>query len=81
MASHHSDDEEEVSNEFSIYDNDAQGVINELLNECKIMYKTISSQKKQITSLEAKFDTIEKEFEMEKQNVISEQKQNFVCKN
>lgn len=49
MASHHSDDEEnEVSNDFSLYDSDAQDAINELLNECKILYKTISSQKKQI---------------------------------
>lgn len=32
-ASHHSDhDEEEVSNEISYYDNDAQGAIYELLN-------------------------------------------------
>lgn len=42
MASHHSDDEdEEVSNDFSIYGNDAQGAIHELLNECKIMYKIV----------------------------------------
>ena len=53
MASHHSDDEDnEVSNEFSLFDSDAQGAIDELLNECKILYKTISSQKKQISSLE-----------------------------
>lgn len=38
MASQHSDDEyEEVSTEFSSYDNDAQSEINELLNECKIL--------------------------------------------
>ncbi|XP_050877803.1 uncharacterized protein LOC127081601 [Lathyrus oleraceus] len=49
MASHHSDDEvNEVSNDFSLFDNDVQGAIDELLNECKILYKTISSQKKQI---------------------------------
>lgn len=82
MASHHSDDEnDEVSNEFSIYDNDAQGVIDELLNECKILYKTISSQKKQISSLEEKVSTMEKDFRDEKQKLISEQKQNFVCNN
>ncbi|XP_050902203.1 uncharacterized protein LOC127112050 [Lathyrus oleraceus] len=39
MASHHSDDEEdEVSNEFSLFDSDAQGATNELLEECKILY-------------------------------------------
>src|ERR1044072_5748785 len=82
MASHHSDDENvEVSNEFSIYDNDAQGVIDELLNECKILYKTISSQKKQISSLEENVSTMEKDFKDEKQKIISEQKQNFVYNN
>ena len=55
MASHHSDDEEdEVSINFSLFDSDAQGAINELLEECKILYKTISSQKKTILSLEGK---------------------------
>src|SRR4051812_39107703 len=45
MASHHSDDEDnEVSNKFTIYENDAQGAIDELLNECKKLYKTIASQ-------------------------------------
>ncbi|XP_050875904.1 uncharacterized protein LOC127079563 [Lathyrus oleraceus] len=40
MVSHHSDDEEnEVSNNFSLYDSDAQGAINELLEECKICIK------------------------------------------
>ena len=44
MASYHSDNEDdEVSNEFSLFDSDAQGAIDELLNECKILYKTISS--------------------------------------
>ena len=63
MASHHSDDEDnEVSNEFSLFDSDAQGAIDELLNECKILYKTISSQKKQISSLEEKCESMEKDF-------------------
>lgn len=47
MISYHSDDEEyEVSNEKLSYDNDAQGAIDELLNEYKIMYKTVLTQKK-----------------------------------
>lgn len=67
MASHHSDDEnDEVSNEFSIYDNDTQGAIDELINECKAFYKTLSNQKKQISSLEEKIDNMEKDFEVEK---------------
>ena len=78
MALHHSDDEEEVSNDFSLFDDDAQDAINELLNECKILYKTISSQKKQISSLEEKIEIFEKDFENEKQKMISEKK-NFVC--
>jgi hypothetical protein len=42
MASHHSDDEnEEVSSKSSSCDNDYQSAINELLNECKILYKTV----------------------------------------
>ena len=69
MASHNSDNEDdEVSNEFSIFDSDAQGAIDEILNECKIMYKTISSQKKQISSLEEKCETMEKDFKDEKKN-------------
>lgn len=71
MTSHHSDDEyEEVSNDFFIYDNDAQGAIDELLNECKVLYKMMSNQKKQILSLEEKIDTMEKYFEIEKQNLV-----------
>ncbi|XP_050883362.1 uncharacterized protein LOC127086620 [Lathyrus oleraceus] len=67
MESHYSDDEdEEVSNDYSIYDNDAQGSIDEFLNECKILYNTVSKQKKQILSLEEKIDTIESYFEVEK---------------
>ena len=82
MASHHSDDEEgEVSYDNSLYDNGAQGAIDELLNECKILYKTISSQKKLISSLEEKVKTIEKEHKDEKEKMISDQKQNFVCNN
>ena len=47
MASHHSDDEDgEVNYDNSLYNNGAQGAIDELLNECKILYRTISSQKK-----------------------------------
>lgn len=42
IASHHSDDEyEEVSNDFSLYDNYAQGSIDELLNEFKILHKMV----------------------------------------
>ncbi|XP_050914601.1 uncharacterized protein LOC127129463 [Lathyrus oleraceus] len=79
MASHHSDDEvNEVSNDFSLFDNDVQGAIDELLNECKILYKTISSQKKQISVLEEKIEKMEKCFEVE-EKMISDQKQNFVC--
>lgn len=67
MASHYSDDEnEEVSNDFFLYDNDAQGAIDELLDECKFMYKTMSTQNKQILYLEEKIDTMEKDFEIEK---------------
>ncbi|CAJ2660665.1 unnamed protein product [Trifolium pratense] len=81
MASHHSDDEsEEVSSKSSSYNNDYQGAINELLNECKILYKTVSTQKKQILSLEEKIDTMEKNFENEKQSYIEREKQNFTCK-
>ena len=82
MASHHSDDEDsEVSYSVSLFDNDLQGVINELLNECKILYITISSQNKQISSLEEKVETMEKDFNNEKERMISDQKHNFVCKN
>ncbi|CAJ2657071.1 unnamed protein product [Trifolium pratense] len=81
MASHHSDDEcEEVSSKSSSYDNDFQGAINELLNECKILYKTVSTQKKQIQSLEEKIDTMEMNFEIEKQSFLEKEKQNFTCK-
>ena len=80
MASHHSDDEvNEVSNDFSLFDNDVQGAIDELLTECKILYKTISSQKKQISVLEEKIEKMEKGFQVEKEKMISDQKQNFVC--
>ncbi|XP_050909962.1 uncharacterized protein LOC127123830 [Lathyrus oleraceus] len=79
MTSHHSNNEEdEVNNEFSLYDSDAQGAINELLKECKILYKTISSQKKLISTLEEKVVTMEKDVDDEKHKMISE-KQNFVC--
>ncbi|XP_050908932.1 uncharacterized protein LOC127122675 [Lathyrus oleraceus] len=62
MASHYFDDEEyKVSSNISIYDSDAQGAINKLLKECKILYKTISSQKKIISSLEEKVVTSEKD--------------------
>ncbi|WJX50352.1 hypothetical protein P8452_36670 [Trifolium repens] len=81
MASHHSDDEdEEVSSKSSSYDNDYQNAINELLNECKILYKKVSTQKKTIQSLEEKIDTMETNFEVEKQNLLEKEKQNFTCK-
>ena len=61
IASHHSDDEDgEVSYDNSLYDNGAQGAIDELLNECKIIHRSISSRKKIISSLEEKAETIEK---------------------
>lgn len=61
MASLHFDDEHDaVSNEKLSYDNDTQESINELLNECKIMYKYVSIQKKQILSLEEKFTLCKK---------------------
>lgn len=44
LISNHSDDEEdEVSKEKLSYDNDVQGAIDELLNKCKILYKTMST--------------------------------------
>ncbi|XP_058733367.1 uncharacterized protein LOC131604975 [Vicia villosa] len=77
MASHHSYDEnDEVSNEFSIFDNDAQGAINELLNECKMLYRTISTQEKQIKILE-KMDTMQKDFEVEKKQYVDKIEQKF----
>ena len=76
MASHHSDDEDdEVSSNFSIFDNDAQGAIDELLSECKILYKTISSQKKQISILEENIEKMENNFKDEKEELIK----NFAC--
>jgi hypothetical protein len=81
MASHHSDDEnEEVSSKSSSCDNDYQSAIYELLNECKILYKTVSTQKKKIQSLEEKIDTMEMNFEVEKQSFLEKEKQNFTCK-
>ncbi|KAK2353731.1 gag-protease polyprotein [Trifolium repens] len=78
MASHHSDDEdEEVSSRSSSYENDYQSAINELLNECKILYKKVSTQKKTIQSLEEKIDTMETNFEIEKQSFLEKEKQNF----
>ena len=72
MASHHSDSEDdEVSNQFYLFDSDAQGIIDELLNEWKILYKTISSQKKQISSLEEKCESMEKDLKDEKQKLVS----------
>jgi hypothetical protein len=69
MDSHHSDDEEEeVSNETSSH-NETLGAIDELLNECEILYKTVPTQKKQILSLEEKIDTMKKYFEVEKQKL------------
>ncbi|XP_058785608.1 uncharacterized protein LOC131660382 [Vicia villosa] len=76
MALHHSNDEnDEVSNEFSIYDNDVQGAINELLNECKMLYRTVSTQEKQIKSLEEKIDTMQNDFEVEKKQYVDKEKQ------
>src|SRR3954468_7738423 len=82
VATHHSDDEaDEVSNESSLYDKDVQDAINELLNECKILYKTISSQKKIISSLEEKVKIIEEEQKDDKEKIISVQENSVACKN
>ena len=75
MTSHHSNNEDDkVSYDNSLYYNGAQGAIDELLNECKILYRTISSQKKIISSLEEKVETIEKEYKDEKEKMIGDQK-------
>lgn len=80
MASDHYDDEaHDVSNETLSYDNYAQGVIDELLSECKILYKIVSTQKKQILSLEEKINTIQKDFDKEKQNYFDKENQNSTC--
>ncbi|XP_058750996.1 uncharacterized protein LOC131624016 [Vicia villosa] len=76
MASHHFNDEDnKVSNEFSIYGNDAQGAINELLNECKILCRTVSTQEKQIKSLEEKMDTMQKDLEVDKKQYVDKEEQ------
>ena len=76
IASHHSDDEgDEVSSNFSIFDNDAQGAIDELLSECKILYKTISSQKNQISTLEENIEKMKNNLKDEKEELIK----NFAC--
>ncbi|XP_050890112.1 uncharacterized protein LOC127095473 [Lathyrus oleraceus] len=76
MASHHSDDEDdEVSSNFSIFDNDGQGAIDELLSECKILYKTISSQKNQISTLEENIEKMKNNLKDEKEELIK----NFAC--
>ncbi|KAK2402034.1 gag-protease polyprotein [Trifolium repens] len=78
MASHYSDDEnEKVSSKSSSCDNDYKSAIYELLNECKILYKTVSTQKKKIQSLEEKIDTMEMNFEVKKQSFLEKEKQNF----
>ena len=46
MASHHSDDEEEVSNEFNLFDDDVQGAIDELLKNAKVYTKRCQIKKK-----------------------------------
>src|SRR4051812_40128577 len=80
VATHHSDDEDnEVSNEFSLFDNDVQGAINELLNECKILYKTVSTQKKQIKILEEKMDIMQKVFDVEKKQYVDKIEQKYIC--
>ena len=79
MASHQSDEEEEISNkdspqhnetnsELIIEYNDAQNAIKELLMECKNLFKIVSTQKKQISSLKEKIDTMEKDSEKLKEN-------------
>ena len=59
---------------------DYLNAIDELLNECKILYKKVSTQKKHILSLEEKIDIIEKYFQIEKQNFLKKEKQNLTCK-
>lgn len=61
------DEDVEVSNKKLSYDNVAQE-IKELLNKCKILYKTLLIQKKQISSLKEIIDTMQKYFEKLKQN-------------
>lgn len=78
MASHQSDDEEvsnidsplynKTNNELIIEYNDAQNAIKELLIECKNLCKLVSTQKKQISSLQEKIDIMEKNSEKLKQN-------------
>lgn len=80
MASHLSDDEEdEVSKKELSYDNDVQEAIYELLNEYKIMYKTVSIQKKQISSLEEKIDAMKKYFDKETYNYFDKEKTKYTC--
>jgi len=57
MASHHSDDEEEVSDSELTYKpsyEELQNAFNELYEECINLSKTCAKQKKQIVSLERK---------------------------
>lgn len=70
MASHHSNDKEEEFNNETSSHNDTQDAIDELINECKILYKTVSKQKKQILYLEEKIDTMEKNFEVENKSFL-----------
>ena len=65
---------------FSLSDSDLQGAIDELLNECKILYKTISSQKKQISSLEEKCESMEKDFKEEKQKKVMNKNRTLYAK-
>ena len=78
MASHHSDNEEEVSNEFNLFDDDVQDAIDELLKECKSLYKKVSNKEKELLICLEKIDTMTKDFDLQKQNFIKE-KENFAC--
>lgn len=81
MESHYSSDEEkEVNNEICSYYNDAQGEIYELLNESKILYKTLSTKKEKTLFLKENIDTMEKDFEVVRPNYVNNKKRNFTCK-
>lgn len=66
MASHDSDEKPDISSNYDSFDEESS----ELLSECKILFKMVSKQKKLIVSLENNLDTMQKEFEKEKQNSV-----------
>ena len=75
IATHEFEDEEEkVRFETPSCDDNAQNAINILLDECKTLYKTVSTQKKQFVSREEKVNIMPKEFYIEKQNYFEKEK-------